>query len=219
MIGSMTRRLFLAFCLVMATALPSFAASDDEGLYDALPPEGSAFVRFIHAQPDMGGDLSPSVNGKARDGIRFSKAKPYGVVPPGKVVAELGTVKKEFEAEKNTFYTLILQNNDFTVVKDPEAKDPLKAQIIVYNTTGRDDISIRTADGKVTVIGPLKAGEVLDRAVNPIKVSFAVYAGNEKYADLPDWPLERKERYIIAVMTDEKGGGVAFYDRARVSEE
>lgn len=219
MIGSFSRRLFLSLCLIMMAAMPAFAASEDEGLYDALPPEGSAFVRFVHAQPDIGGDLPPIVNGKKRDGLRFSKAKPYGVVPPGKVTAELGPVKKEFEAEKNTYYTLILQNNDFKIVKDPEAKDPLKAQIIVYNTTGRDDISIRTADGKVTVVGPVKAGEVLDRAVNPIKVSFAVYAGEEKYADLPDWPLERKERFIIAVMTDDKGQGVAFYDRARVSEE
>lgn len=219
MIGSMTRRLFLAVCLIMATALPSFAASEDEGLYDALPPEGSAFVRFIHAQPTLGGDLPPTVNGKKRDGLRFSKAKPYGVVPPGKVTAQIAEIKTEFEAEKNTYYTLILQNDAFKVVKDPELKDELKAQIIVYNTTKRDDISVRTADGKVTVIGPMKAGEVADRAVNPIKVSFAVYAGEEKYADLPDWPLERKERFIIAVMEDEKGAGVAFYDRARVSEE
>ena len=219
MFTSISRRFFLAMMAVMLVTGSAFAASQDEGLYDAVPPEGSAFVRFIHADPAIGGDISPVVNGRKRDGMRFSKVKPYGVVPPGKVDVEFDNIKMNFNAEPNTYYTLVLKNGAFQVVKDPAPEDELKAQLILYNTTDRDDITLRTADGKVTVIGPVKANEVMDRAVNPIKVSFAIYAGDKKYADLSDWPLERKERYIIAVMTDENGKGVAAYDRARVSEE
>lgn len=214
----LSQRLMMAFA-VMFLAMPSvMAAGEDDGLYDPVPPEGAVFVRFIHADPAVTGDVPPIINGKSRDGVKFGGIKPYSVVKHGKVNAQLGPGKVEFEAEKSAHYTLVLQNGELKIVKDPDPQDELKAQIIVYNFTQRDNISIKTADGKVSVIGPLKAGEVKDRAVNPIKVSFAVFSGEEKFADLTDWPLERGESYIIAI-TEDNGTGTANYDRARISEE
>ncbi len=214
-----SRKIFFPLFVLafVTTGALAALAGQDEGLYDAVPPEGAAFVRFIHAQPEIS-EVPPIVNGKSRDGIKFGGVKPYGVVMGGKVSLEFGPAKLDFDAEAKGYYTVILQNNALRVVKDPEATDDLKAQIIVYNLTSRDDISLKTADGKVSVIGPVKAGEVLDRAVNPIKVSFAVYSGETKFADLMDWPLERQERYIIAVV-EEAGVGKATYDRARISTE
>lgn len=216
------RNTIYSICLsvfaMIVMAIPAIAASEDEGLYDALPPEGSAFVRFIHAQ-EIDGDIPPNVNGKDRDGVKFTGVKPYGVVAPGTVKAALGPATVEFEADPSSFYTLILQNDELRVFKDPTAESKLKSQIIVYNMTKRDDISLRTADGKVTIIGPLAANEIKDREINPIKVSFAIYSGDEKFADMVDWPLERKESYVVAVFERKDGEGVATYDRARLSEE
>lgn len=206
------------FVLVLTVAAGKAAfAGQDEGLYDEVPPEGSAFVRFIDAQLDED-EWFPVVNGKKRDGVRFGGVKPYGVVAHGKVAVELAGATLDFDAEAGGYYTVILQNKALRVVKDPKATDDLKAQILVYNLTGRDDVSLKTADGKVSVVGPVKAGEMAERAVNPIKVSFAVYAGEEKYADLNDWPLERQESYVVAIF-DNNGEGKATYDRARVSAE
>ena len=214
----LSRGFILSAFVLLCAVWPAFAASEDEGLYDPLPPEGSSFVRFIHAQADLDGDLPPEVNGKKRDGVKFTGVKPYGVVQPGPLNVKLGPAETDFEVEPSTHYTLILQDDSFRVEKDPEAQDVLKAQMIVYNMTSRDDISLKTADGNVTVVGPLAAGEIKDQEINPIKVSFAVYSGDEKFADLIDWPLERKESYIIAVF-EKDGKGIATYDRARVSEE
>lgn len=207
--------LFLLPIFVIALAHPALA--EDEGLYDAVPPEGSAFVRFIHAEQGAS-ELVPKINGRERDGVKFGGVKPYGVVAHGKVSVEMGSATLDFDTEAKGYYTVILQNGTLRFVKDPALQDELKAQIIVYNLTTRDDITLKTADGKVSVIGPVKAGEVMDRAVNPIKVSFAVYAGDQKYADLSDWPLERQESYVIAVV-DDAGTGKAMYDRARLSTE
>ena len=208
----------VAVTAVLFTA-SAYAENEDEGLYDALPPEGSVFVRFIHAQAGTEGELDPYVNGRQRDGVKFTGVKPYGVVPPGNIKLALGdVVSKEFEAEPSKFYTVVFQNNELSIHEDPQIQDDLKAQMLVYNLTSRDNITLKTADGKVAVVGPLKAGEIADREINPIKVSFAVYAGDEVFAELSDWPLERKESYIIAVF-EEDGQGFATYDRARLSEE
>lgn len=211
--------LFLGVFLALGAFSPAMAEGD-EGLYDDVPPEGSVFIRFIHAQKSSTSEIHPSVNGRERDGARLGAVKPYSVAPNGPVSVSFGGAEETFEAEPGAHYSVILQEDgSLRIEKDPEASDPLKAQIILYNFTGRDDISVRTADGKVTVIGPLASGSFEDRAVNPIKVSFAVYAGDEKYADLADWPLERGQSYTISVVEDQDGNGIAAYVRARLSEE
>lgn len=218
MFSTILRGSFLSIFVILFLALPALAVSEDEGLYDALPPEGSAFARFVHADPSVEGDIRPKINGKSRDGVKFTGVKPYGVIPPGKTTAELGGVTLEFEAEPDAHYTIILQKGELKAVKDPDLQDQLKAQIIVYNLTSKGDISLKTADGKVSIVGPLAHGENQNREINPIKVSFAIYSGEEKFADLIDWPLERKESYVIVVFESD-GVGVATYDRARVSAE
>lgn len=219
--NSMFKKLSFAM-MIMAFAVflgaGAYAASEDEGLYDPVPPENSAFVRFIHAQPDLTSEIPPKVNGRDRDGIRFGGVKPYSVIAPGKILVELGPGKKEFEAEAKGHYTVILQNNELRVEKDPELTSDLKANIIVYNLTGHDDIFLKTADGKVNVLGPIKAGTVMNKEVNPIKVSFKVYKGDEVFATMIDWPLERKQNFIISIVENDQGG-LATYDRARTSNE
>ena len=101
----------------------------------------------------------------------------------------------------------------------PEVENELKAQMIVHNLTDYEDISLKTADGKVKVLGPIAADTFSVIEINPIKVSFAIFKGDEKYIDLTDWPLERGESYIISVAEDDEYGTVANYDRARISTE
>ncbi len=218
MFNIINRNSCLYLLVLLLTALPVLAASEDEGLYDPVPPEGSAFVRFIHADANIEGDNPPKINGKQRDGVKFTGVKPYGVVDSGLVKTSLGPASVDFEAEPDKRYTLILKGGQLKVTEDPEAKDELKAQMIVYNMTSRDDVTLKTADGKVSIVGPLKAGEIADREINPIKVSFAIYVGDKKFADMTDWPLERKESYVVAVF-EQGGKGIATYDRSRVSEE
>ena len=207
--------------LIMALAIISgagaFAASEDEGLYDPVPTENSAYVRFIHAQPEES-ELPPKVNGKERDGVKFGGVKPYSVIAPGKIAVEMGSFKTEFDAEAKGRYTVILQNKALRVEKDPMATNDLKAHIVVYNLTDLDDIAIKTADGKINVVGPIKAGQMMNIEVNPIKVSLKVFSGDKEFATLNEWPLERKENYIIAIVKGDVGG-IGTYDRARISEE
>lgn len=98
------------------------------------------------------------MNGKERDGVKFGGVKPYSVIAPGKIAVEMGSFKTEFDAEAKGRYTVILQNKALRVEKDPMATNELKAHIVVYNLTDLDDIAIKTADGKINVVGPIKAG-------------------------------------------------------------
>ncbi|MDH5722404.1 MAG: alginate O-acetyltransferase AlgF [Alphaproteobacteria bacterium] len=212
-------RLYVLPVFVLAMVFSSVViASEDEGLYDEVPPENSAFIRFLHAQ-DGESEVPPIVNGRKRDGVKFGGIKPYGVVASGTVNLELGQGKGAFETEAGKYYTAILKNNVLTLEVVPEIENELKAQMIVHNLTERDNITLKTADGKVSVIGPIAPNSFQVREINPIKVSFAIFSGDEKFVDLIDWPLERGESYIISVAEGDEYGAVANYDRARISTE
>ena len=218
MFAKFLRIYFLPVFLVLMMTSSVVFASEDEGLYDEVPPENSAFIRFIHAE-DGESEVPPIVNGRKRDGVKFGGIKPYGVAASGKVKIELGDGKAEFDTEAGKYYTVILKDGRLTMVEVPEVENELKAQMIVHNLTDYEDISLKTADGKVKVLGPIAADSFSVIEINPIKVSFAIFKGDEKYVDLTDWPLERGESYIISVAEDEEYGTVANYDRARISTE
>lgn len=209
---------FLPVFIVVMMMSSVVMASEDEGLYDEVPPEDSAFVRFIHAE-DGESEVPPIVNGRKRDGVKFGGIKPYGVVASGTAQIELGEGKAEFETEAGKYYTVILKNGKLSMVEVPPVENELKAQMIVHNLTEYEDITLKTADGKVKVLGPIAPNSFEIIEINPIKVSFAIFKGDEKYINLTDWPLERGESYIIAVAESDEYGSVANYDRARLSTE
>ncbi len=45
---------FLTMFLAAAMIIPTFANAQDEGLYDPVAPDGSAFFRFINADSNKG---------------------------------------------------------------------------------------------------------------------------------------------------------------------
>lgn len=197
------RKIFHGLAIATAMTLPLQAlANADSGLYDPLPPEGSAFVRFLSDAQDKGSE-QVKANGKTFDYVSYKDVSSYYVIPQGKVAAEIGTARTDFNAESGKFYTVILTDKkDLRVEADPVNGNQAKAQIIMYNLSEQNDLSLKTADGKVEVVPPLAAGKMSERQINPVKVPLAVYKGGVKIKDLGEVSLDRSSSYS-AVVTDE----------------
>lgn len=198
----MKKTLLAAIGLLM---LPPVAAhaNEDAGLYDPLPPEGSAFVRFLNDRPQKGSDPA-SANGKIFDYLDYQEVSSYFVLPEGGVEASIGDAKKTFDVAGGNFYTVILtEGGRLDVKQDPPNENQAKAQIILYNLSGKENLSLKTADGKVEIVPPLAPGETSEREVNPVKVSLAVYSGEEKIGDLGEVSLDRSQSYSAVVMSED----------------
>lgn len=183
-----------------AVTMPAFA--QDQGLYDPLPPEGSAFVRFLSESPESGSKQAKA-NDKGYDYLNFKQVSSYYVIPKGAVKASIGSAAKDFNAESGKFYTVVLNEGGALEVKDdPKNENEAKSQIVFYNLTDKPDLSLKTADGKVVIVPPLSAGAVGDKQINPVKVSIAIFDGETKLKDLGPVSLERGSSYSAIAMND-----------------
>lgn len=182
-----------AAMLFTATAV---SANPDAGLYDPLPPEGSAFVRFMDDYPDTGSEKA-SLNGKTLDYMEFKEVSSYFVVPQGSIDAKIGEKQTQFEVESGKFYTVILNDqNQMTVNTDTVNSNRAKAQIHFYNLSS-GDLSIKTTDSNVEIIPVTKIHMVGDREINPVKVKLGLYEGDKLIKDLGPVSLERANSYNV----------------------
>ena len=173
----------------------------DEGLYDPVPPEGSAFVRFV-SDYEIPGSKPVIVNDKTYDYLDYKEASSYFVFPEGEIKAKVGDASESFPVEAGDFYTVILADNGTLNIKDdPQNQNQAKAQILLYNLSGQDNLSLKTADGAIEVIPAVGHGEVADKQINPVRVSLAVYNGDQKVKDLGSLSLERSQSYSAILTT------------------
>jgi alginate O-acetyltransferase complex protein AlgF len=195
----------MKFFLILLTSAAGFASpvlAQDAGLYDPLPPEGSAFVRFLSEAPGNG-SLQAKANSKGYDYLTSSQVSSYYVVPQGNVKAEIGAATKDFNAEAGKFYTVVLSEAETLDIKtDPQNENQAKSQVIFYNLSDKDNLSLKTTDGKVVVVPPLTAGAVGDKQINPVKVSLGIFEGDQLVKDLGSVSLERSASYSAIIMND-----------------
>ena len=193
----------LAFLALGGLSGPALA-NVDEGLYDPLPPEGSAFVRFVNARIGDGSEPA-SAAGKTLDYLHFKEISSYFVVPEGDVTAEIGDSGKDFEVDAGGFYTVVIEKDgELKVYRDEQSDNRAKAQIIFYNFDPQSDLSLKTNDGKVEVIPAVATAESGAQLINPVKVPLAVYNGDRIVEDLGALSLERSQSYSVVVFPDKE---------------
>ncbi|MCB9979463.1 MAG: alginate O-acetyltransferase AlgF [Rhodospirillales bacterium] len=192
----------------LATAVAQAAGGPDDGLYAPLPPEGSAFVRFVQADPTIKEDQNPAANGKTYDGRDFATVSPYYVVPKGKTDFAFGAAKTEQALESGKFYTVALVSGaKLVVLEDKAADNRAKAMIQFYNFSTQDGLMLKTADEKVEIVPPALKNASGSREINAVKVALSVFgeadSGSEPIGDVV---LERGKALGIFAFDDGASG-------------
>lgn len=188
----------------LALSATAAQANPDTGLYDPLPPEGSAFVRYINDFEDKGSEKAIA-NGKTFDYLDYKEVSSYFVVPEGNVKAAIGEQTTSFDVEAGKFYTVVLTGaNNLIVNTDMVNDNRSKSQISFYNLTDDKDLTVKTSDGKVEIVPLTSVNKAGDRQINPVKVSLGVFDGDVLIKDLGDVSMERAASYsIVAYNPDE----------------
>ncbi len=153
--------------------LPAFA--NEDALYDAPLPDDAGFVRFVGTAPGMafGIDL-PADLGENYAVLHASDAEG---LEPGQYVSVLA---------------------DGTIVLE-EARDAASKVLIQLLNLGDTSVALKLADGSVEVIAPVGPNEIGARAVNPVKVPVAVYAGADVLGEPIELVLQRGQHPTIVV--------------------
>ena len=171
------------------------SAQDLAGLYAPAPPPDSAFVRIINATATP---LSATLGSKAATAPKAGIST-YVVVPQGNVAAKVGAASNTLAVVTGKFYSAVWNGKTFRLMTDVSADDRAKAQLTVYNLSTKPALDLKTADGKLSVVGGVKPGESGTRAVNGITVDLAVFGGSKALATFKGAALERGNAYAIVV--------------------
>lgn len=204
----MSRFCSLAVALLMAIViLPAYAG--DEGLYPDAPPPGSAFVRFLNADSRA---AAIEVQGKSYGAVQQGQLSRYIFVPNGAAELKFGPDVVSKEVTEGRRYSIVLARGKATVLEEPAEQSPLKAEIMLINASSRPAVALKTADGKTDIIEPVATGKLGVRAVNAVKVPFALYAEGRKIEEIAARDLQRGGSYAVVVYDGAGGKAVVSFN-------
>ncbi len=203
----------LAFIAVAFSASPSRA--QDEGLYDPVAPEGSAFVRLINAGTKEDGVI-PTIRGKAYGNVSYDKVGAYVPLKEGAADITARDAKASETLASGAYYTAVLNGDALTVLKDEAVKDQSKALIAFYNLSDKK-LSLKTADGKIEVVAATDTGKSGFREINPLAIQLALYDGDTKVADVPAVELKRNASTAVVALKG-KDGKIAAVQAAATTD-
>jgi alginate O-acetyltransferase complex protein AlgF len=180
--------------LIILLTLSTLTNTFSQTLYDPEPPENAAFVRIANFSKDA---VSTEINNTKFDSILSNNISPYKVVSSGKSIIE-NISKSDFDIKSKQFYTFVIDETKKTLfLNDSKSPSLTKSGISVYNISRISNISLKTGDGKISVIQDVAVGSVKSKFVNAIKVNLAIFIGNTKASSLGDIQFERSMSYSV----------------------
>lgn len=177
----------------------------DEGLYDPVAPDGSAFIRFIQASDKLF-EAVPKVDGKKYPMLQFGDSSPYFVIPQGSHSVAFGPYVEKMDIEAGKYHTVaIYEPSKLVIMEDNKNDNRAKSLLSFYNLTQHNSLELKTEDGKVTIIAPLEAGTTNSRLVNALTIKLAIFNSFTKIADLEPVALKRGKAHSVLLLEGARG--------------
>jgi alginate O-acetyltransferase complex protein AlgF len=189
----------LKTCVLAASlgfvSLSAFAGGD-AALYGPTAPKGSTFVRVYNASSS---EISASVGNTSLNEIGPLASSDFGFMPQGDYTAKVGSQSLPVKLASDHYYTIVNNTSGAPqLVEEPPFKNKQKSLVRVQNLSDKA-LTLKTADGKTDVVKAVSAKGTGEREINPVKVSFALFDGDKKVADLQPVALERGEAAVLYV--------------------
>lgn len=142
---------------VIAAAVPAAAAGDD-GLYEALPPPDSAFLRILNAGPGSLGFEMVIAGDTIAVGPQSVTA--YVILKAGNVELSPPGAKQQVTVEAGKYYTYAVGSGlgKPALFHDDNLRDLAKGRIYFYNLTGLGGVDLYVPAAKADALKDIAAG-------------------------------------------------------------
>lgn len=199
-----TAYFYLMLSLTMALTLGAFNASaNEEAVYGPVAPPGSAFIRvFNNGQATT---QSATIGGKSLTVEGAYNAGPYKFFPAEDYKLTIKNNELKIKLEADHYYTAYLNaENEVTVAEGRGFKQRKKALLAFYNLLN-NPISIKTANGKSTVIKSVDKNFAGFREVNAVKITLAAFNETKKVLDAKPIALKRGKIFSLFATNNASG--------------
>lgn len=191
-----------ALALLAGAALAATPAPADEGnLYGPAAPEGSAFIRVVNASERD--DVAARVGPETISDIPAWSASEFVFLPAGSHSLSVGTQSQPVSLKSGRYYTAVADARGIRVVDNERYDNRLKALVILYNFTSRPGLSLKTSDGRTSLIESVSPDAYGTREVNAAKVTLGVFEGGRRIGETPPLHLVRGRAVSLFVLGDD----------------
>ena len=187
---------FFASQLLGALALISTLPAQAQ-LYSAIAPANSAFIRVYNDSANAG--IPVQIGAATQPTLTPYSASNYLFLPPGDVMVKVGPHQQLIPLVANHYYTAVTSSSGLKVLELSGVLNRLKSMVAIFNLMPATTLSLKTADGKATVfegVGPVKA---MQREINPLKLTLAVFSEGNLVGATPPVALDRGKVFSLFV--------------------
>jgi alginate O-acetyltransferase complex protein AlgF len=189
-IKSFSRSSASAIGAALALSLLAGAAfAQDVSLYAPPPPADAAAVRVMTANGAPAAVAVGPLRFQSKPGLPTG----YRHVKQGQLPVAAANQKAVRPFTAGRYYSIVTGNfgaDKFRIFADPKPSLS-KATVVFYNLSSMDQVSLKTADGKITLQPGVPRGTSASREVNPLRVGFAVFQGSRKLGEIAPAQLRR----------------------------
>ncbi len=204
----MKLRTFFVIMLFCANLLMGFSMSlkaQDAGLYEAPPPEGTSYVRFLNRSRLQ----SPVVK---LSGVAYAQTvaviSDYNYVKEGKIDVEFNTDRISTTVVAGKFYTIVVGDvvgslKPIDIIEDKGLTDPSShSGLYFYNYAAQPvDLQVNVNGKTGPVFKAVAPGAREFKEVKPFQVAFDVLANGKVIASIPQKTFVRGNAISIIVST------------------
>ena len=184
--------------LYLMTALLFYTGSvnaSEEALYGPKAPPGSAFVRvFNNAQSAL---LTANVGGKTMTAEGAYGASAYEFLPAGEYTLSIKNIDHTLTLAADHYYTAYLDASGKISTVEGRAFNQRKKSLIVFYNLTEAPLTLKTENGKGTVIKDVASKTSGFREVNAVKIGLAAFNETAKVVSASPIVLKRGEIFSL----------------------
>jgi hypothetical protein len=212
--AALHRAVLLVLTLCAGPCVPAAAQT----LYGDKAPPDAAYVRVFRVPSGAGGEQALILGSARFEPQDRASVSPYRPVFPDIYQIRGGGSAAEIIPRAGRYYTIAVTPGEIRVIEDPAHTDPARAQLVLYNLSGRRQVALTTEDKETPLLPPASPGEVERITVNAVPVRLAVFAGGELLQLLGDPGLRRGSSYSAFVF-EQPGRAAVLWAEAALALE
>ena len=206
---------FMVAAAVLGAGLGAPATA--QTLYGERAPRDAAYVRLFRAVDGQPGRALAL--GAARfEALGHGAVSPYRPVAPDIYQIRSDGHLGEIIPRAQRYYTVTVTRGGIQVFEDQAHTDPARAQLVLYNLSSLEQVSLSTEDRRTQVIPPVSPRAAEGITVNAMPVRLGVFSAGRVLRLLGDPKLSRGSSYSALVFDEEGQTAVHWAEAVLVLE-
>ena len=202
------RRSFLIQIMLLSLLFFLFTVQAQDNLYGPDAPLDVAYVRAVHAAPEVGA-LEVTSGDAALGQPEFTQVTPYAPLEPGTLTLSAGELNAEVTVEAGEFYTAVVLPQEVTLLTDEPLVDASRGLLTFYNFSA-SEASLATADRATEIIAGVASMSESSTVVNQAEVALGVFSGEEQLGTLEPRLLTRGVAHGVFLFDSPEGPVVTY---------